>query len=205
MGWLPQDLWAFGKKIGEISTKIKSRGGSGSQKTLGLTTLRWQAGGLWLAGRPASLQSALSPATPASCSSEKNAVWVPFYTGLLKTQPPKRQSLKLATKWHCKTIAPTTARASSRKCPLWCLQPHSLFLAIFFFFKDEHAFLKQLVIHQRRGLLWIPAWPVKNDPHQNIFLNWTSQRYLEKPCTEFTSSPGQGAFTPWKKKKIRMG
>ena len=145
MGWLPQDLWAFGKKIGEISTKIKSRGGSGSQKTLGLTTLRWQAGGLWLAGRPASLQSALSPATPASCSSEKNAVWVPFYTGLLKTQPPKRQSLKLATKWHCKTIAPTTARASSRKCPLWCLQPHSLFLAIFFFFlRTSTLFLSSL-------------------------------------------------------------
>lgn len=168
MGWLPQDLWAFGKKIGEISTKIKSRGGSGSQKTLGLTTLRWQAGGLWLAGRPASLQSALSPTPPASCSSEKNAVWVPFYTGLLKTQPPKRQSLKLTTKWHCKTIEPTTARELG-KMPL-LMSPATLFLAMcFFFFKEEHAFLKQLVIHQRRGLLWIPVWPVKNGPHQNIF------------------------------------
>lgn len=90
------------------------------------------------------------PRTPASCSSEKNAVWVPFYTGLLKTQPPGRQSLELASKWHCKTIAPTTARELGKMPPL--ISPATLFISCdvgfvsvcLFVCKDEHAFLSSL-------------------------------------------------------------
>lgn len=133
----------------------------------------------------------------------KNA-WVPF-TLFLKHSHPNDKVWSSLLKWHCKTIELHDC-PRARENALRRVSSHTLlFLAMCVsFLRTSTLFLSSLsftnvVVSLDTSVV------VKNGPHQNIFLNWTSQRWLQRSLAIKFHVVSRSSFHSLKKKKIRMG